>query len=418
VCCAADVDLTPAVLGDGPTGDGARRWAECGGMWLTGRPGGAHLGAPAGVIAGLDAAARALRRASAALGSTVEVDGPALLGERAALAGLGRGGTTSCGGATRLLRGLDGWLALSLPRPDDVELLPAWLGVLTAGTVPWEDVGTAVARRAVAELTATGAELGLAVATLGERRPGGAAVTATRLRGPAPPARRPLRVVDLSSLWAGPLCTHLLGAAGLEVIKVESTRRPDGARAGPPVFFDLLNAGKASFAVDFTAVDGRAALLRLLTTADVIVEASRPRALEQLGVDIATLAATGRLQVWASITAHGRSGAGRGRIGFGDDAAVAGGLIGIDDGGPTFLADAIADPATGLVAGAAILDRLRAGGRWLLDVALAGVAARLAVGERAGGDAPVAAPRARPPAGRAAACGADTARILAGLGDP
>jgi hypothetical protein len=47
-----------------------------------------------------------------------------------------------------------------------------------------------------------------------------------------------------SSLWAGPLCTNLLGLGGARVIKVESTTRPDGARSGPPAFFELLHHGE------------------------------------------------------------------------------------------------------------------------------------------------------------------------------
>ena len=86
-------------------------------------------------------------------------------------------------------------------------------------------------------------------------------------------------VVDLSSLWAGPLCAHLLGLAGARVVKLESTRRPDGARSGPPDFFSLLNAGKASVALDFGTRCGRGKLRRLLERADIVVESARPRAL-------------------------------------------------------------------------------------------------------------------------------------------
>ena len=64
---------------------------------------------------------------------------------------------------------------------------------------------------------------------------------------------------------------------------------------------------------------------------------------------------------------------------FGDDAAVAGGLVAYDASRePCFFADAVADPLTGLVAARAVLDRLRDGGRWLLDISLAGVASSVA----------------------------------------
>ena len=98
-------------------------------------------------------------------------------------------------------------------------------------------------------------------------------------------------------------------------------------------------------------------------------------------------------------------------VGFGDDAAVAAGLVAWDEAGPCFCADAAADPATGLLAALAVVDHLAAGGRWLLDVALARVAAaalaggrcrrRRAVVDGAGGGA-----RARPVPGRGPALGA------------
>ena len=70
-----------------------------------------------------------LAAVTARLGRAVRVDGPALLGERAALAGLSRQGGTSAGGAARLVPVVDGWMALALARLDDVAALPAWLEV-------------------------------------------------------------------------------------------------------------------------------------------------------------------------------------------------------------------------------------------------------------------------------------------------
>src|SRR5207249_665918 len=94
---------------------------------------------------------------------------------------------------------------------------------------------------------------------------------------------RPL-VVDLSSLWAGPLCGHLLQALGARVIKVESSQRPDGARFGPKNFFDLLNANKDCVALNLSIAEGREQLRQLLLRADIVIEASRPRALRQMNI--------------------------------------------------------------------------------------------------------------------------------------
>jgi hypothetical protein len=80
--------------------------------------------------------------------------------------------------------------------------------------------------------------------------------------------------------------------------------------------------------------------------------------------------------VWASITGYGR---GVNRVAFGDDAAVAGGLVAYaDDGTPRFKGDAAADPLTGTRAAAEIETALRRGGRLLLDIAMAGVAHQVA----------------------------------------
>ena len=86
--------------------------------------------------------------------------------------------------------------------------------------------------------------------------------------------------------------------------------------------------------------------------------------------------------VWVSITGHGRTGADRDRVAFGDDAAVAGGLVVHDDRGPCFCADAVADPLAGLVAAAACLDAYldtrTSPDRWLLDVSMSRVAGHFA----------------------------------------
>jgi hypothetical protein len=391
--------------------DAVEAWAASGAMALTGRPDGPPLGPPAGLVPGLRRTAAALAAATAAIGDEVRVDPLALLGERAALTGLRRGGTTTCGEGGRLLRATDGWLAASLTRPEDWGSVEAWLGAPPT----WAAVAEAVADRPVAEVVAQGVLLDLPVAALPAVPPSEPPVVATRT-GDGPVRRaRDLLVVDLTALWAGPLCGALLAAAGARVAKVESTSRPDGARIGPAPFFDLLNGAKASVGLDLASTDGRAQLRALLRRADVVLEASRPRALEQMGIDRAELLADDDgPQVWCSLTAHGRTGPGRDRVGFGDDAAVGGGLVVHDEAGPCFCADAVADPASGLAAAAAVAGAIAEGGRWTLDLSLVAVAASLAGSTRpVPPDLVPAAPRARRPPGRAARLGADTATVLA-----
>jgi hypothetical protein len=409
------VDLTPRLLDHRTCSDPAQRWASSGGMWLTGREDGPTLGAPASVPTVLDDLAASFVARASVPRHRVQVDGAAFIGERAALRGLARAGDVSCGGSARLMRSRDGWVAVSLPRPDDLELLPAWVGI-RPDVEPWAALARVLYERSAAEAVSSGAELGLAVGRLGERAHERAAAIAQRVgSAPAATVRHGLRVVDLSSLWAGPLCGQLLAEAGLDVIKVESRQRPDGARQDASGFFDLLNGTKASVALDLPEREDVEILRRLLLTADVVIEASRPRALEQLGITVEDVLDRGATRVWVSITAHGRDGAHRHRVGFGDDAAVAGGLVATDVSGPVFCADAIADPATGLLAAVAVLELLAAGGRWLMDVALARTAALLATGPTTVWTGPVATPRARPITSRAPALGRDTARVVQSL---
>jgi len=411
-------------------------------MTLTGRACGPPLGPPPGFVERVGAVGATLVTDSSRVGTPVEIDALGLLGERAACSGLSRGGDRSCGGATRLLPAADGWMAVSLARPSDIELLPAWLGShITPVEDPWDAVARAVARRGADDLAAGAALLGIPAAVLptgipdaGYDHAEGGPFDNLPVRaiayGAAPPAAATdLLVADLSSLWAGPLCAHLLGLAGARIVKIESNARPDGARLGPAGFFDLLHAGHESVALDFTTAGGRDALLLLLEAADVVIEASRPRALRQLGIDAEAVLRDGRPRLWLSITGYGRAGSAAQRVAFGDDGAVAGGLVVWDGDGPCFCADAVADPLTGLVAAAAVLAGIAAGERWLLDVSLRGVAAHFAGDAVASrppastarpdgtvltdqGPVPVAPPLARTPRGKASPLGAHTEAVL------
>jgi hypothetical protein len=374
----------PVELDDRPA---AAAWAASGAMAITGRPDGPPALAGAGLIDGLRAAAALLALVTGRRGRPVVVDPLVLLGERAAIAGFRRRGADSVGGNAHLLRAADGWLCLNLGRPDDLDLLPAWLEADVAAS-DWSGVAAAVASRPRAELAERAGLLGLPV---GAAPSPGVEDEQLRARGqgcrPRPalvswggPRRgrgdghRPL-VVDLSSLWAGPLCSRLLAAAGARVVKVEGARRPDGARRGPAAFFDLLHAGAEAVTVDFEDPADMAFLRALLGAADVVVEGSRPRVLDGLGIDPAAHAAMGA--VWVSITGYGRAGPWANRVAFGDDAAVAGGLV-VPGEPPCFVADAVADPSSGLLAALYASRALLAGRGAVLDVALREVAAHLA----------------------------------------
>ena len=198
---------------------------------------------------------------------------------RAVLMKLPEPGRVSAGGATRLLPAADGWCAIALPRDDDVAVLPALLEV-DAVTEPWGELSHWAATHSAADVIARTRLLDIASAALGEACAGCAHRPIVRCRHRTATSRRP-PVADLSSLWAGPLCGQLLARAGAVVVKVESPNRPDGTRRGEPTFFDWVNGGKLSYAVDFDS----GALHRLLGVADIVIEGSRPAALRRRRLD-------------------------------------------------------------------------------------------------------------------------------------
>ena len=295
-------------------------------------------------------------------------NGSVLLGERARLLNLARGGAISANSTCHLLPCRDGTIALNLARPDDWDLLPALFESMV--TADWDSVTRAAALSWTGDLSARAASMGMAVAAVAPPR---ARTGWFDLRGSdqtSQPRKNLPRVIDLSALWAGPLAGSLMAALGADVIKVESATRPDGARHGDPGFFHLLNGAKQHLTLDFS---DQTALAELVATADIVIESSRPRALRQLGIHAEAVAARGGL--WISITGHGRYGPAADRVGFGDDAAVAGGLawaMAEAWGTPLFAGDAVADPLTGIhaaLAGWALWVQGRSG---IVSLSLAG----------------------------------------------
>ena len=301
------------------------------------------------------------------------------MNRRAEILGLRSNGRTSAGGSCHLLPAADGWVAVNLARASDIEALPAVLEGNVDTDDPWPAVARYAASRRAMAVADRGQLLEVPIAMLDDPRVDARGAVTVCPLGPRRESVAPPLVVDLSAMWAGPLCAHLLGRAGSRVIKVESARRPDGARAGDARFFEWLHAGHEQVVLDFDVREGRAALGRLLDRADVVIETSRPRALAQLGIDAKQFVAARAGRTWVSITGYGRAGAAANNVAFGDDAAVAGGLVAYDAAGaPLFCGDAIADPMTGLFAAAAAFRALAAGGGQLLDVAMAAVAKSLA----------------------------------------
>jgi hypothetical protein len=336
---------------------------------------------------------RALARLAAASGSPslASLDGGTLLGERAMRADLRIPGRTSAGGGCRLFDALGDTIALSLARSADREMLPALFESDELDANDDTAIAACIARKDAHALLMRGRSMGLAIAAeqetpaleatalFGQSSSPACTELASGPRALAAMRRAAPRVVDLSALWAGPLAAHLLWLGGAEVVKVESRSRPDALRDAASDFYGLLNQGKAAVAVDFADGGDRRALLSLIAASDIVIEAARPRALAQLGIDADQIARSTPGLVWISITGHGTAGEAAGWVGFGDDCGVSGGLSAAlrrATARTGFVGDAIADPLTGIFAALAAWEAWSAGRGVRLGLAMSHLVAR------------------------------------------
>jgi hypothetical protein len=306
--------------------------------------------------------------------------------DRRGLLPLKRPGVWSPNRSCRLVRAADGWIAVNLPRPSDVCLVPAWIGS-DPDADPWRVILKAARAASSRELVAGARLLGLPVAAVAETEANAADAPLHRMAAGRSGVRGgPLKVLDLSSLWAGPLCGGILARAGFQVTKLESRGRPDAARA-TPAFFERMNGRKTEASLDFSDPADRAKLAAAIGEADLLISSARPRAFDQLGLAPQAVFARNPGLVWVAISGYGWVGGAADRVAFGDDAAAAGGLVRWSAAGePRFAGDALADPITGLAAAVGALRAVAMGGGFLVDAALArtaaGVAARRGPADR------------------------------------
>ncbi|HIA12766.1 MAG TPA: CoA transferase [Flavobacteriales bacterium] len=123
-----------------------------------------------------------------------------------------------------------------------------------------------------------------------------------------------IRVLDLSRLLPGPMCTLHLGDLGADVIKIEDPVVGDYARAVPPLnknnstFFLSINRNKRSMALDLSNAEGVETFMKLAKTADVIVESYRPGVVKKIGVDYEAVCEVNPKIIYCSITGYGQTG--------------------------------------------------------------------------------------------------------------
>ena len=169
-------------------------------------------------------------------------------------------------------------------------------------------------------------------------------------------------ILDLTRVRAGPTCVRQLADWGANVIKIE---QPERLEQGDPIGgareagdFQNLHRNKRSITLNLKSKDGRAAFLRMVEKADVVVENYRPDVKSRLGIDYATLRALNPHIVYASISGYGQTGPYRDRPGFDQIAQGMGGLMsitGLPGQGPVRVGTAVADLAAGLFAAIGIL---------------------------------------------------------------
>jgi formyl-CoA transferase len=179
-----------------------------------------------------------------------------------------------------------------------------------------------------------------------------------------------LRVLDLTRILAGPLCTMMLGDLGADVIKVEPVGSGDDTRGwGPPfaggesAYFLGVNRNKRSLTLDLAGPDGQAILAALIRTSDVLVENFKLGTLEKWGFGQDWLTAHAPRLIRCSITGYGSSGPRARQPGYDFILQAESGLMSIcgeRDGTPTKYGVAIVDVCTGMLACSAILAALEA----------------------------------------------------------
>jgi crotonobetainyl-CoA:carnitine CoA-transferase CaiB-like acyl-CoA transferase len=197
------------------------------------------------------------------------------------------------------------------------------------------------------------------------------------------PALSDLRIIDCATLFAGPFAATMLADFGADVIKVEHPRRCDPSRGhgatkdGQGLWWKSLGRNKRTVAADLKSDDGRAVLLKLVESADVLIENFRPGTLDRWGLSFEELTRANPKLIVLRVTGFGQIGPRRSDPGFGTLAEAMSGfaaMTGETDGPPTLPPFALADGVAGLTAAYAIMvalwSRERTGRGQEIDLAL------------------------------------------------
>jgi crotonobetainyl-CoA:carnitine CoA-transferase CaiB-like acyl-CoA transferase len=182
-----------------------------------------------------------------------------------------------------------------------------------------------------------------------------------------------IRVVDFTAFWAGPAGTGMLAALGADVVKIESTARPDGMRftsTRPPTvdqwwewgpIFNAVNANKRSVTLDLNRTEGVELVLRLLAGADAALENFTPRVMENFGLSWDTVRAANPRLVMVRMPGFGLDGPWRDRTGFAQTMEQVSGMAAVTGfpDSPPLIPRGACDPMAGMHAVFALLAALR-----------------------------------------------------------
>ncbi len=191
-----------------------------------------------------------------------------------------------------------------------------------------------------------------------------------------------MKVIDVTSVMAGPYCTMLLGDLGAEVVKIEPPSG-DMIRKSPPFirgessYYLYTNRNKKGITLDLKAREGRQVLLELVRDADIFIENYKPRTKNRLRIDYPTLKKVNPRIIYCSISGFGQTGPWSQRPGFDQIAQGMSGLMsitGFPGGEPTRVGVAIGDTVASLFAThgilAALIERERSGMGQYLETSL------------------------------------------------
>lgn len=184
-----------------------------------------------------------------------------------------------------------------------------------------------------------------------------------------------VRVIDAATLFAGPTAAMLLGDYGADVIKVEHPRKPDPSRGHGPggLWWKMLGRNKRTMTLDLSATEGQDVMIRLVESADVLIENFRPGTLERWNLSWDRLSEINPDLVLARVTGFGQFGPYARRPGFGTLAEAMSGfaaMTGEPDGPPTLPPFGLADGICALATAFAVMTALRSGRGQVVDLSI------------------------------------------------